>query len=510
MAHEDRAMKRCKFPGCNYQHKYLAVVKKHNRIHMSDPKLRFPFECSYCLHRLGTWELLKAHIKRRHTEEYPFKCQVPGCSYKAKFKHYVYIHEKSRHARPGSSKQTPCQVDGCNFKTKGQTLLKLHVRNCHSKNRKKTIACPMCPRKFFKSCQMENHLTAHTNEKPWKCSECSYESKSKGHLDRHRESFHGDLGESGDKRLRKCKICDFVTRFPDVFKTHVATHSDHRPFACDFPGCTFRSKWKPHLGLHEKRMHVPEQHPCPEPDCPFIAKHKQGLKKHMRAHEKKQFPCVFPECHRKFMTEVAMLNHQRLHDPSREYQCEYCHQRFSTKTSLGTHMRFMHLEEKHIQCPHCDYRTNQRSNLRSHLKRIHQAENVTCSRPGCSFKSCSPYDMMKHSERHNSKTHPFKCKYCAHPYGFTHIQSLHKHLRTKHPQRSSLSSSRRRIVSEFACKFCGIGSSGGTTCIWHFLHDKVPLIVLPRIKIQFEWQFLQCDGKINPQNLRYFMKFYSL
>ena len=54
----------------------------------------------------------------------------------------------------------------------------------------------------------------HTQEKPWKCSSCDYAGKTNGHLRRHVETFHEDLGSSSDKKRRfKCDLCEFSTAF---------------------------------------------------------------------------------------------------------------------------------------------------------------------------------------------------------------------------------------------------------------------------------------------------------
>ena len=480
-------MIKCKFPGCTFKHIYAAGVKQHARIHISDPKLRCPFVCRYCHHRLRTWGQLKTHITRHHTEDYPFTCEVTGCSYKAKFKYYLDNHKKTRHAATVSPK-FPCKIEGCDFKTKRKTLLKLHITNCHSSGREKIHDCPLCAQKFFKSCQMEAHLKTHTNEKPWQCSQCSYESKSKGHLERHRETAHGDLGQPGDKRLRTCNLCDFVTRFGDTLKVHLGSHSE--PVACNFPGCTFTCKWKSYLRVHEKAAPSSDRHPCPEPGCAYIGKHKTLLKDHMRTHRNK-LPCIFPECDRKFNSEIAMLNHQRLHDPKRKFQCDHCRLRFGTQEWLTIHTRIIHLEGKHLKCPSCDYRANQRSGLRAHMKRMHQSQDIECNESGCNYSSCSPYDMIQHSKRHDEESSPLKCEFCS--YCFTSTVGLRGHVRKKHasasqipPKSTTSHRNSKEILQEYPCQICSVVFTDKATSRWHSVHDKIAVIVLSRIKLELE------------------------
>ena len=186
---------------------------------------------------------------------------------------------------------------------------------------------------------------------------------------------------------------------------------------------------------------------------------------HINGVHKKPFSCTFPPCNRQFHTEVACRNHQKLHDPSRPIQCEMCPQRYKKKCELQLHVRQTHSEAKDLECPHCDYRTNQRGQLRGHLKRMHQAEDVACPEPGCDYQSCSPADMMKHSQRHDEKSHPFKCEYC--PNRFTHSSSLKKHENMEHatPRKTPAYDSRSEsgeTPKEQVCQLCGCVSMDKT------------------------------------------------
>ena len=443
------------------------------------------YSCHHCAYRATAPAILESHIIRRHTEEYPFACSVPECNYKAKIASDLRLHQKNRH-RPVHP--VSCNYEGCNFKTKFKKDLQRHVFNCHSRSRKRNVDCPLCSLKFFNIFKMREHLMTHTKEKPWSCSLCNYEGKSNGHLRRHFDALHGTAGNSSRKKLLTCNFCDFTTTFTERLKAHVYSHSTEQPFACDFPGCNFRTKRKQQLGTHKISNHAPERHPCLCQGCRFVATHKTQLRHHINAVHKKQFACKFLECYRRFRSEAALVNHQRLHDPNRPFQCEHCRLRFCKKDLLALHTRFMHTEEKHLACSHCEYKTNRRHSLRSHLTRIHQAENIACSVAGCSFKSCSPYEMEYHSRIHDHKSHPFKCEYC--PCGFTHSTALTKHLKREHRNvpkqllriRASRTQPSHPLKSGLISGGSVLMNEGGFE--GHLCQDKVPVVILKRVVVK--------------------------
>lgn len=158
---------RCNFPGCSYQFKLASALKTHEQKHKSDPIAQRPYACIHCSYRAATVGILKSHITRHHTNGYHFSCSFPGCDYKAEIARDVRLHKKRRHT---CLPQISCTFEGCSYKTKLKKNLKAHVKNYHPANRRKNIDCPLCPKIFFYTVIMRNHLIMHTNEKPWQCS----------------------------------------------------------------------------------------------------------------------------------------------------------------------------------------------------------------------------------------------------------------------------------------------------------------------------------------------------
>ena len=489
MSKQESSKKLCTFPVGEHRNTRAGTPKGEKPKDISDPTVQRKYACNYCTHSATAKACLQSHIQRRHSSNYPYACSVPNCNYRAKTKTDLQVHHKNRHTH---FTKIPCNFEGCSFKTRFNKDLSAHVLKRHTLNRRKDIECPLCPQKFFTTDQMRAHSMSHTKEKPWKCSLCKYGSKSNGNLRRHLEAVHGKLIEAlSATTVLKCNLCDFSTALKERLKRHLISHSSDKPFACKFPGCSYRSKWKHYLEVHETGNHAPERHPCPQLGCKYVGKHERLLQFHFSNVHHKPFRCTFPGCDRRFETESASVNHKRFHDPQRPFQCEQCSLRFCTKVSLSVHIQNRHTEGKKFQCPQsCSYRTKRGTELRSHLKLTHNAEDISCSVPGCKFQSCSPYDMSKHSERHDYRSHPFKCEYC--PYGFAHKSNLRSHVKRHHKEKQNQVP---KMVSIFSDRINRLGRSG-----WK-LHEsilvkqgiferylclqKMPIVVLTKTVIQF-------------------------
>lgn len=192
-------------------------------------------------------------------------------------------------------------------------------------------------------------MRIHTNEKPYKCSFCSYASAIKANLNVH---------------LRK--------------------HTGEK-FACDY--CSFTCLSKGHLKVHVERVHKKiKQH------CRFCKKKYSDVKnliKHIKeAHDllDKKVKDVFDElrlmtregkrqllydchiCERKFKNELDRDRHMLVHGDERPFACELCGHGATKYQALELHVR------KHpfvYVCSECSKKFVSSIRLRSHIKEAH-------------------------------------------------------------------------------------------------------------------------------------------
>ena len=139
------------------------------------------------------------------------------------------------------------------------------------------------------------------------------------------------------------KLCGHVSN-PVRSLTHDPT-SAIKPFKCNFPGCTYSTKYKPHLDvhfrLHDTDPEIRKPFACTFDDCGYRATQTSTLKGHIQA---KHTPEVF-----------------------QKFQCSLCPSRFASESRLRSHIP-EHLKERSYKCLSCHFSTHSATSLRSHTR----------------------------------------------------------------------------------------------------------------------------------------------
>jgi DNA-directed RNA polymerase subunit RPC12/RpoP len=133
----------------------------------------------------------------------------------------------------------------------------------------------------------------------------------------------------------------------------------------------------------------------------------------------------------------------------REWECEQCEYRGTTKFNLDRHVGSCHSKEMKFHCQDCDYRTNVIQTFQVH-RRTHTGEKpFTCSE--CSKSFSQKIHLTSHQLIH-SEARPYMCGEC--PADFTCPNNLRRHQRTVHEQEAN-----------FKCETCGkrFASASGLT-----------------------------------------------
>ena len=182
---------------------------------------------------------LRKHRLVLHTQ-YPKACEDCGKSC-ATSSDYLK-HFKKAHDIDDSQEMLTCEI--CASTVKGKIGLYLHKRHMHGNQ---NFTCTECGKQYKSKENLKYHMTvAHTGEYPFRCDQCGKGYMLKKKLIICKNNHAGIFNYICDK-------CDFKTNEQGQFKTHIAIHSDVKPFIC--PLCNHRCTHKERLGGHIRKAH---------------------------------------------------------------------------------------------------------------------------------------------------------------------------------------------------------------------------------------------------------------
>jgi len=249
----------------------------------------------------------------------------------------------------------------------------------------KPYVCPICERGFKASITLQNHLNAHTGNKPHKCNECEACFATYGDLSRHFKYKHTN------DRPHKCPACEYKCVELSKLKRHIRCHTGERPYQC--------------------------------PHCTYASTDTFKLKRHIRIHTgEKPYECDI--CHKRFNQQNSMKAHRNIHAENNRpvYQCELCPTTCVEKKYLRLHVEKFHMSNVPIPCKMCGKTFPDKYTLKVH-KKSHMGEKCfKCEL--CPFSSISQIQLKSHMLTHTDLK-PFQCDKCY--LSFRQKVALKKH-----------------------------------------------------------------------------------
>ncbi|XP_042321482.1 zinc finger and BTB domain-containing protein 41 [Sceloporus undulatus] len=161
-----------------------------------------------------------------------------------------------------------------------------------------------------------------------------------------------------------------------------------------------------------------------------------------------------PKCDKVFDRAGKFESHARVHTGEKPFECDICHQRYSTKSNLTVHRKKhnneMEFHKKEHKCSYCSKLHATKKTLMKHVKRYHP-ENIQeflsikkKKSEGWKCDICNKsFTRRPHLEEHmilHTQDKPFKCTYCE-----EHFKS--RFARLKHQEKFHL--------GPFPCDICG-------------------------------------------------------
>ncbi|XP_061525889.1 zinc finger protein 25-like [Phycodurus eques] len=200
---------------------------------------------------------------------------------------------------------------------------------CHTDN--KRWKCSQCEKTFANKSTFKQHVRTHTGEKPFSCSDCGQRFSLKERLKRHTRTHTGEKPFS-------CSVCGQRFTQKGALKRHTRTHTGEKPFSCSVCGQVFSQKGN----LKKHSMTHTGEKPFSCSVCGQRFSVKESLKIHTRTHTgEKPLSCTKPFscsiCGRRFSVKENLKIHTRTHTGEKPFSCSVCGQRFSRKDGVKAH-----------------------------------------------------------------------------------------------------------------------------------------------------------------------------
>ncbi|XP_034049805.1 zinc finger protein 646 [Thalassophryne amazonica] len=410
----------------------------------------------------------------------------------------VTQHEEEEGSSGAEARQFKCDQCGRSYRHAGSLLN-------HKKSHKTGVfRCLVCQKRFYNLLALKNHQRSHFDIKRHTCHECGKAFKIQKqlsiHLRRHKEnqakiqelnnqiqalmqmngtSLDGKLQSSiiNSKRasssVRQCKRVPEGKTDPTKSETTVKAEDagDHRPFACDQCGRTYR-----HAGslVNHRNSHKTGDYCCSV--CNNTYSNQLAMKNHLRTHTAYKKHCC-QKCGKGFRGKKQLLAHSCL-DPrkdgtggrrslrSRSFKCKKCHQTFLSVDQLGTHACDTHSHSDHTQantspnederpftCNICNRSYRHAGSLLNH-KNTHKTGHFSCT--FCSKPFTNPMALRNHTRIHTQKK-KYVCLTCGKAFRLASI--LHNHQKIHN-----------RVASHFSCPACGKSFQGRSGLKRHRCH----------------------------------------
>eukprot|EP00096_Caligus_rogercresseyi_P006209 TRINITY_DN2249_c0_g1_i1.p1 TRINITY_DN2249_c0_g1~~TRINITY_DN2249_c0_g1_i1.p1 ORF type:complete len:540 (-),score=160.88 TRINITY_DN2249_c0_g1_i1:502-2121(-) len=322
--------------------------------------------------------------------------------------HYYYYYESDE------SEEAGCHGSSLTV-TLEENLSKREIQD-------RVFVCPRCGEGFHSEASLEGHERTHEegfeedpiieDELPEEedaaakreaisCSHCVLGPfSSKAELTKHAFNSH--------PQARRCLQCDKEFKEPKSLSYHskyVCPKIKREFFKCR--SCESKFPSPRDARRHEKAAHgSPRAFKCPS--CPSICKSSSSLSNHIKvAHHPEALRFKCPECGKAFLKAAYLEDHRhRFHVPEKQFPCELCSKKFSTRSDLQRHAGLIHEGGKSsFACSYCSLSFAYRSTLTQHVRSAHTGEKPYKCRP-CNKAFAFLEVLKKHKKSHDRKGDP--------------------------------------------------------------------------------------------------------
>lgn len=308
--------------------------------------------CDICQKVFKKAKYMETHKEKEHQNETQHLC--PVCNESFSFQQSMERHLRTVH-RDKSDDQSDekcrdksertCEI--CFKVFKKTKYMELHKASVHRPGNQ--YFCPICNREFSFQRSMERHIKAiHEDRKDFTCAAegCEKAFRSRYEVNEHFNNIHAIFKKVPQIPIeeRTCDVCEKVCSSRKVLYSHKKlVHEGVKwgiKFECKLCKENFESKYKKskHWGqVHRNgKVKVRTCHVC-NTDFQLFEDYKEHI---MNDHEG-SFICFI--CGKDFHDASSLFihseSHRKVEEELRQYICDVCSHRLSTKAQLLIHMR---------------------------------------------------------------------------------------------------------------------------------------------------------------------------
>uniref|UniRef100_A0A1B0ES55 C2H2-type domain-containing protein n=2 Tax=Lutzomyia longipalpis TaxID=7200 RepID=A0A1B0ES55_LUTLO len=194
-------------------------------------------------------------------------------------------------------------------------------------------------------CCDEDLASAHMGH--IKCKQCPKSFKGHKNLAKHISMLHSPI------TYFPCTLCKATCPSQEILDLHIEAHKTGKPFSCQKCGKDFTRKY--HLERHLTHT-----------GCD-------------RARPKVELPCECKYCKKSFnrkartyLRKEELVRHMEMHNGIKNYICETCNKRFTTRTALNSHLH-IHQPVEPSACSECGKVFIRVDCLLRHMKSKHRS-----------------------------------------------------------------------------------------------------------------------------------------